>query len=37
MRFEGCSLKVAVGYVRTMDSERDRAILDCGGVLQAAK
>ncbi len=32
MRFGGCSLKVAVGYVRTTDSERDRPILK-GGLL----
>ena len=32
MRFGGCSLKVAVGYVRTTDSERDKPILE-GGLL----
>jgi len=30
MRFGGCSLKVAVGYVRTTDSERDKPLLDEG-------
>jgi len=30
MRFGGCSLKVAVGYVRTTDSERDRPLLEKG-------
>ncbi len=30
MRFGGCSLKIAVGYVRTTDSERDRPILESG-------
>jgi integrase len=28
MRYGGCSLAVAVGYVRTTDSERDKAILE---------
>ncbi|MDG6912862.1 MAG: hypothetical protein JRN35_07260 [Nitrososphaerota archaeon] len=32
MRFGGCSLKVAVGYVRTTDSERDKPLLE-GGLL----
>ena len=32
MRFGGCSLKVAVGYARTTDSERDQPILE-GGLL----
>ena len=32
MRYGGCSLAVAVGYVRTADSERDKAFFD-GGLL----
>ncbi len=28
MRYGGCSLAVAVGYVRTADSERDKAFFD---------
>jgi integrase len=36
MRWGGCSLKVAVGYVRTTDSERDKVILE-SGLLQGTK
>ena len=36
MRYGGCSLAVAVRYVRTADSERDKAFFD-GGLLQRAK
>ncbi|MCL5984561.1 MAG: hypothetical protein M1143_03215, partial [Candidatus Thermoplasmatota archaeon] len=36
MRYGGCSLAVAVRYVRTADSERDKAFFD-GGLLQRPK
>lgn len=35
MRYGGCSLAVAVRYVRTADSERDKAFFE-GGLLQKA-